>query len=411
MGRHPRCAKGDRPVSDGHDKIGDATRVVAAGRRAEWTAGVVNTPVWRASTILYDNVAELRARAGRDTHHRLFYGRRGTPTQWSLADALTELEPGAEATFLYPSGVAAIAAALLSILSPGDELLLVDSTYDPTRSLANGLLKRLGITTRYYDPLIGAGIADLIGERTKAIFMESPGSLTFEVQDVPAIVAAAKAHGVVTLLDNTWATPLNFRAIERGVDYTILACTKYVVGHSDVMLGSVTAAAGRFAKLRDTSHQLGQIASPDDAWLGSRGLRTMQLRLERHEQSALAIARWLETRPEVARVLHPALPSCPGHDLFARDFAGASGLFSFVLQGGGEAARAALIDGLDHFGIGYSWGGFESLAIPVDPEKYRTATKPDFAGPIVRLQIGLEDVNDLIADLERGLARFSAVRG
>lgn len=398
-------------MSDRHDKIGDATRVVSAGRRAEWTGGVVNTPVWRASTILYDNVAELRARAGRDTHHRLFYGRRGTPTQWSLADALTELEPGAEATFLYPSGVAAIAAVLLSVLAPGDELLLVDSAYDPTRGLANGLLKRMGIATRYYDPLIGAGIAELIGERTKAIFMESPGSLTFEVQDVPAIVAAAKARGVVTLLDNTWATPLNFRAIERGVDYTILACTKYVVGHSDVMLGSVTAAEGRFAKLRDTSHQLGQFASPDDAWLGSRGLRTMQLRLERHEQSALAIARWLEARPEVARVLHPALPSCPGHDVFARDFAGSSGLFSFVLNGGGEQERAALIDGLDHFGIGYSWGGFESLAIPVDPEKYRTATTPDFAGPIVRLQIGLEDVNDLIADLERGLERFSAARG
>ncbi|MBN8840105.1 MAG: cystathionine beta-lyase [Sphingomonadales bacterium] len=398
-------------MSDRPDKIGDATRVVSAGRRAEWTGGVVNTPVWRASTILYDNVAELRARAGRDTHHRLFYGRRGTPTQWSLADALTELEPGAEATFLYPSGVAAIAAALLAVLSPGDELLLVDSAYDPTRGLANGLLKRMGIATRYYDPLIGAGIADLIGERTKAIFMESPGSLTFEVQDVPAIVAAAKARGVVTLLDNTWATPLNFRAIERGVDYTILACTKYVVGHSDVMLGSVTAAEGRFAKLRDTSHQLGQFASPDDAWLGSRGLRTMQLRLERHEQSALAIARWLEARPEVARVLHPALPSCPGHDVFARDFAGSSGLFSFVLNGGGEQERAALIDGLDHFGIGYSWGGFESLAIPVDPEKYRTATTPDFTGPIVRLQIGLEDVNDLIADLERGLQRFSAARG
>ncbi len=398
-------------MSDRPDKIGDATRVVSAGRRAEWTGGVVNTPVWRASTILYDNVAELRARAGRDTHHRLFYGRRGTPTQWSLADALTELEPGAEATFLYPSGVAAIAAALLAVLSPGDELLLVDSAYDPTRGLANGLLKRMGIATRYYDPLIGAGIADLIGERTKAIFMESPGSLTFEVQDVPAIVAAAKARGVVTLLDNTWATPLNFRAIERGVDYTILACTKYVVGHSDVMLGSVTAAEGRFAKLRDTSHQLGQFASPDDAWLGSRGLRTMQLRLERHEQSALAIARWLEARPEVARVLHPTLPSCPGHDVFARDFAGSSGLFSFVLNGGGEQERAALIDGLDHFGIGYSWGGFESLAIPVDPEKYRTATTPDFTGPIVRLQIGLEDVNDLIADLERGLQRFSAARG
>ena len=398
-------------MSGGRDDISDATRVVSAGRRKEWTAGVVNTPVWRASTILYDDVADLRAAAGRDTHHRLFYGRRGTPTQWSLADALTDLEPGAEGTFLYPSGVAAIAAALLTVLSPGDELLVPDSAYDPTRSMANGLLKRMGIATRFYDPLIGAGIAGLIGERTRAIFMESPGSLTFEMQDVPAIVAAAKARGVTTLLDNTWATPLNFRAIEHGVDYTILACTKYVVGHSDVMLGSVTAAAGRFARLRDTSFQLGQVASPDDSWLGSRGLRTMKLRLERHGQSALAIARWLETRPEVAQVLHPALPSCPGHELFARDFTGASGLFSFALNGGGEKERAALIDGLDHFGIGYSWGGFESLALPVDPEKYRTATTPDFAGPLVRLQIGLEDVEDLIADLARGLDRFRAALG
>lgn len=395
-------------MSGGEDRIADATRVVSAGRRKEWTGGVVNAPVWRASTILYDDVAHLRATAGADTHHRLFYGRRGTPTQWSLADALTELEPGAEATFLYPSGVAAIAAALLSVLSPGDELLVPDSAYDPTRSLASGLLKRMGISTRFYDPLIGGGIADLIGERTRAIFMESPGSLTFEVQDVPAIVAAARERGVITLLDNTWATPLHFRAIEHGVDYTILACTKYVVGHSDVMLGSVTAAQGRFAKLRDTSFQLGQIASPDDSWLGSRGLRTMQLRLERHQQSALTIARWLETRPEVARVLHPALPSCPGHEIFARDFTGASGLFSFALKSGGEMERAALIDGLDLFGIGYSWGGFESLAIPVDPGKYRTATTPDFGGPLVRLQIGLEDANDLINDLERGLERFRA---
>lgn len=398
-------------MSGDNGKIADATRVVSAGRRKEWTGGVVNTPVWRASTILYDDVAHLREYARTDTHHRLFYGRRGTPTQWSFADALTELEPGAEATFLYPSGVAAIAAALLSVLSPGDELLMPDSAYDPTRSLANGLLRRMGIATRFYDPLIGAGIADLIAERTRAIFMESPGSLTFEVQDVPAIVAVAKARGIVTLLDNTWATPLNFRAIERGVDYSILACTKYVVGHSDVMLGSVTAAKGRFARLRDTSFQLGQVASPDDSWLGSRGLRTMHLRLERHQHSALAIARWLETRPEVARVLHPALPSCPGHALFTRDFSGASGLFSFALDGGGERERAALIDGLDHFGIGYSWGGFESLALPVDPEKYRSVTTPDFGGPLVRLQIGLEDADDLIADLERGLDRFRAALG
>jgi cystathionine beta-lyase len=389
--------------------LGDATRVVQAGRRKEWTGGIVNPPVWRASTILYDSIADLRANAGKDTHHRLYYGRRGTPTQWSLADALTSLEPGAEATFLYPSGVAAIAAALLSVLSPGDELLLVDSAYDPTRGQAMQLLRRFGITTRFYDPLIGAGIADLIGPATKAIFMESPGSLTFEVQDVPAIVAVAKAHGLVTLLDNTWATPLFFPAIEKGVDLTILAATKYVVGHSDVMLGSVTAAPGHFARLRDMSFQLGQVASPDDSWLASRGLRTMAIRLAQHQRSALEIARWLQDRPEIATVLHPALPSCPGHAIWERDFKGSSGLFAFVLNGGGEAARAALIDTLDLFGIGYSWGGFESLAIPADPARIRTAAPRDYAGPLVRLQIGLEDPADLIADLDRGLAAFRAL--
>lgn len=393
-------SESDRPRAD-------ATRVVTAGRRKEWTAGVVNTPVWRASTILYDSVAEMHERLG-DTHHRLFYGRRGTPTQWSLADALTELEPGAEGTFLYPSGVAAIAAALLSVLSPGDELLLVDSAYDPTRAMANGLLKRMGIATRFYDPLIGAGIADLITDRTRAIFLESPGSLTFEVQDVPAIAAAARARGVTTLLDNTWATPLLFPAIAHGIDLTILACTKYVVGHSDVMLGSVTAAPGHFARLRDTSFQLGQVTSPDDAWLGSRGLRTMALRLRQHQASALQIAHWLNERPEVARVLHPALPDCPGHENFLRDFKGSSGLFSFVLQGGDDAGRAALIDSLELFGIGYSWGGFESLAVPIDPQRFRSVTRRADAGPMVRLQIGLEDTDDLIADLANGLARFSA---
>ena len=390
----------DRPLDD-------ATRVVNAGRRKEWTGGIVNPPVWRASTILYDTVADLRER-GSNTHHRLFYGRKGTPTQWALADALTELEPGAEGTFLYCSGVAALAAALLSVLTPGDELLLVDSAYDPTRGLAMGLLKRLGIKTRFYDPLIGAGIADLIGDDTRAIMMESPGSLTFEVQDVPAIVAAAKARGVTTLLDNTWATPLLFPAISKGVDLTILACTKYVVGHSDVMLGSVTAAPGHFAKLRDTSFQLGQVASPDDCWLGSRGLRTMAMRLKQHEASALKIAHWLAEQPQVAAVLHPALPGCPGHDIFTRDFKGSSGLFSFALLGGDDDGRAALIDGLDLFGIGYSWGGFESLALPVDPQRYRSVTQRDDAGPIIRLQIGLEDPDDLIADLAAGLKRFEA---
>ncbi|MDX5983783.1 cystathionine beta-lyase [Sphingomonas echinoides] len=389
---------------------GDATRVVTAGRRKEWTQGIVSAPVWRASTILYDSVADLRAAGGRDTHHRLFYGRKGTPTQWSLADALTELEPGAEGTFLYPSGVAAIAAALLSVLSPGDELLLPDSAYDPTRSMGTGLLKRMGIATRFYDPMIGAGIAELISDKTRAILLESPGSLTFEVQDVPAIVAAAKARGVTTLLDNTWATPLFFPAISHGIDLAILACTKYIVGHSDVMLGSVTAAPGHFARLRDTSFQLGQVTSPDDSWLASRGLRTMAVRLKQHQASALEIAHWLKTQPEVAAVLHPALPDCPGHETFLRDFKGSSGLFSFVLNGGSETARAALIDGLEHFGIGYSWGGFESLALPVDPQRYRSVTNRPYAGPIVRLQIGLEDPADLIADLAAGLERFSAAR-
>lgn len=389
----------------------DATRVVTAGRRAEWTQGIVNPPVWRASTILYDSIADLRASGGKDTHHRLYYGRRGTPTQWSLAEALTELEPGAQGTLLYPSGVAAIAAALLAVLGPGDELLLVDSTYDPTRNLANGLLKRFGITTRYYDPLVGAGIADLIGPATKAIFLESPGSLTFEVQDIPAIVAVAKAHGIVTLLDNTWATPLLLPAMAMGVDLSILAATKYVSGHSDIMLGSVTAAPDYWEPLRSVTYQLGQTASPDDAWLGGRGLRTMALRLKEQGAAALRIAEWLKGRPEVARVLHPALPDCPGHEVFKRDFKGASGLFSIVLKGGDEAARAALIDGLELFGIGYSWGGFESLAIPADPARLRTAMRWEAEGPLVRLQIGLEDPDDLIADLEVGLKRFADVRG
>lgn len=386
----------------------DATRVVQGGRRHEWTGGIVSAPVWRASTILYDSVGDLRANASRDTHHRLFYGRRGTPTQWSLSDALNDLEPGAEGTLLYPSGVAAISTALLAVLSPGDELLVPDSAYDPTRSLANGLLKRMGVTTRFYDPMIGAGIESLIGPSTRAIFMESPGSLTFEVQDIPAIVDVARARGIVTLLDNTWATPVLFPAIGRGVDYSIMACTKYVVGHSDVMLGSVTAGPGRYEALRTATYQLGQCVSSDDAWLGSRGLRTMTLRLREQGRSALAIAKWLKDQPEVTRVLHPALPDCPGHDVFQRDFAGSSGLFSIVLNGGSDAGRVAMVDGLRHFGIGFSWGGFESLAIPIDPKFYRSATEWSAEGPMIRLQIGLEDSDDLITDLAAGLARFRA---
>ena len=391
-------------------RLKSATRLVTAGRGKPAGRGIVNPPVWRASTILFDSVADLRA-AVRRPDDGLYYGRRGTPTQWSLADALTELEPGAEGTMLYPSGVAAIGAVLLAMLSPGDELLMVDSAYEPTRAVCNGLLKRMGIVTRYYDPLIGGGIAECIGERTRAIFLESPGSLTFEVQDVPAIVAVARARGIATILDNSWATPLFFPAIAHGVDISILACTKYVVGHSDVMLGAATAGPGHFESLRRASLSLGQCVSPDDAYLAARGLRTLGVRLRQHQEGAMTVARWLGEQPQVARVLHPALPGCPGHALWQRDFSGASGLFSIILDGGDDAARAALIDGLSLFGIGFSWGGYESLALPVDPARLRTATHWEEEGPVVRLHIGLEDPDDLIADLAKGLARFAATRG
>jgi cystathionine beta-lyase len=378
------------------------TKLVHGGRREEWRGRLVNPPVHRASTILFDSVAEMRAAA--PEFGKPYYGLHGTPTQWALSEALTGLEPGAAGTMLYSSGLAAVTAALLTVLSAGDELLMTDSVYGPTRRFCDGFLKRYGVTTRYYDPVVGEGIAALIGERTRAIFLESPGSLTMEVQDVPAICAAAKARGVATLLDNTWATPLFFPALAAGVDLAILAGTKYVGGHADVMLGSVTANPQWYGKLERTSWDLGHSVSPDDAWLCSRGLRTMGVRLRRHESSALGIARWLEAQPQVAAVLHPALPDCPGHDLWARDFKGSSGLFSFVLSGG-DAERTRLLDGLELFGLGYSWGGYESLVVPADPERLRTATRWKAQGPLVRLQIGLEDPDDLIEDLAAGLAR------
>lgn len=401
---------------DKDDDLAPATRLVGAGRKPEWTrmpgkpGGVVNPPVWRASTILFDDVAHLRA-MGADTHEQFFYGRRGTPTAWALADALTALEPGAAGTMLYPSGVAAIAGALLALLRPGDQILMVDSAYDPSRTMCNGLLADFGVEVRYYDPLIGAGIADLITDATKVIFLESPGSLTFEVQDVPAIVAAARARGVVTVIDNTWATPLYFPALGHGVDVAVMACTKYIVGHSDVMMGSVTANARWWPRIRARALGLGQVVSADDAALALRSLRTLAVRLDRHRASALAVARWLADRPEVAKVLHPALPDCPGHALWARDFSGSTGLFSIMLAGGGEAERAAFVDALRLFGIGYSWGGFESLALPVDPARYRTARPWAGAGPLVRLHIGLEEPADLIADLDAALGVWRGAMG
>ncbi len=383
----------------GQDKR-PVTKLVEGGRRKDWRGRLVNVPVERASTVLFDSVADMRGSKPALGTYR--YGLQGTATHWALSDALTELEPGAEGTALFSSGLAAITTALLAVLSPGDELLVPDSVYGPTRKFCDSTLKRFGVESRYYDPLF----VPEIGQNTRAILLESPGSLTMEVQDVPAICAAARSHGVVTLIDNTWATPVLFPAISAGVDISILAATKYIGGHADVMLGSVTATAEHFHKIQNAAWDLGHAVSPDDAWLGSRGLRTMGVRLRQHEEGALRVARWLKERSEVGRVLHPALPDCPGYDHWKRDFKGSSGLFAFELKDANDTTRAAFVDGLEHFGIGFSWGGYESLAIPVDP--HRTVSKPP-APNLVRLHIGLEDPDDLIEDLDRAFASISKV--
>lgn len=413
MGRGPGNAQGNRPGmskdSEPEREGAPDTRLTQAGRRSEWTGiagqpgGIVSPAVWRASTILYEDVAHLRA-ARTSQHERWFYGRKGTPTAWALADALTGMEPGAEGTMLYPSGVAAISCALMAVLKPGDRLLMTDSVYDPTRAFCEKMLRPMGIDTVYYDPLTGSGIEALITANTRAIFLESPGSLTMEVQDVPAITAVARDRGVTTLIDNTWATPYFFQALSHGADISIVACTKYITGHSDVMMGSVSANAAHWPRIQSAAWLFGQVSGPDDCWLALRGLRTLGVRLRQHESSALEIAQWLDARPEVGRVLHPALPSCPGHEQWRRDFGGSSGLFSFTLRGADDAMRVRFIDGLRHFGIGYSWGGFESLALPVDPQGIRTATSWSEADPLIRLHIGLENPADLIADLEQALA-------
>jgi len=384
-----------------------ATRLVTAGRPDTATAPFVNPPVARASTILFPSMAALEA-ASAAPDAGLYYGRRGTSTHWALEDALAALEPDAAGAKLYPSGVAAITTALLSVLSAGDELLITDSAYEPSRLFADHLLARFGVTTRYIDPR--ADLAPLLGPATRAILLESPGSLSFEVQDLRAIAAAARSAGVTTLIDNTWATPLRLQPLSLGIDIGIQSLTKYIGGHSDLLMGAVTTTAAHWPALCRTHHRLGHSVSADDAALALRGLRTLAIRLDRHEQSALAIARHLETHPAVAQVLHPGLPSHPDHALFMRDFSGSTGLFAFVLQPGTRASLARFLDGLHHFGLGFSWGGFESLALPVNFQGARTATTPAFPGPLVRLSIGLEDPADLIADLDAGLARYLAVK-
>jgi len=383
------------------------TLLTHAGNHPEANHGIVNPPVYHASTVLYRTVEQME-RAQKDRLSGVFYGRYGTPTTFALEEAVAALEGGGRALAL-PSGLAAVGATLLSLLKAGDHLLMVDNVYGPARALCDKTLARFGIEVTFYDPLVGAGIANLMRPNTRLVYLESPGSLTFEVQDVPAIVAAAHAGGALAVMDNTWATPLLFRPLSHGIDIVIYAATKYFVGHSDAMLGVIVVRdPDLYRTVKLTAHGMGYCAAPDDCYLALRGLRTLGVRLGRHGESGLALARWLQERPEVARVLHPGLPEHPGHALWRRDFAGASGLFSFVLKPCAPAAVAAMVEGMRLFGMGASWGGYESLLLPVKPETMRVATAWSPGGPTLRLHAGLEAVEDLIADLEDGFRRLAA---
>jgi cysteine-S-conjugate beta-lyase len=387
----------------------DDTKAVHAGRHPERFEGAVNPPVFHASTILSPTLeAWDRRKADRASDvPGTYYGRLGTPTTHALEEALAALEGGYR-TVLVPSGLAACTTALLAFVEQGAHILVPDSVYGPTRNFATRFLKRFGVETTFYDPLIGAEIAALVRDSTRLIFLESPGSLTFEIQDVPAICAVARARGIVTMMDNTWATPLYCKPLSLGVDVSIQAATKYVVGHSDAMLGAITVNDAAWLRLRSTHAELGQSAGPDDVYLAQRGLRTMAVRLARHWETGVRLAEWVARQPEVERVLHPALPGDPGNALWKRDFTGASGLFGVVLKPVGGKAFAALVDGLELFGLGASWGGYESLVMPTHPEELRSVTQWTLPGPCFRIHAGLEHPDDLTADLEAGFARLRA---
>jgi cystathionine beta-lyase len=383
------------------------TKIVNAGRSKKWTNGVVNPPVTRASTVVFNTVAEMNNALKNRHNQTMVYGRRGTNTSFAFSDAMVDIEGGAGCA-LYPSGTAAITNAILAFVEQGDHILMVDSAYEPTRDYCDKILTKMGVTTTYYDPMIGTDIEALIRDNTRLIFLESPGSLTMEVQDVPAISDVAHKHDCIVMLDNTWGAGVNFKPFNYGVDVSVQAATKYIVGHSDVMLGTATAIDKYWPQLRDYSYLMGQCTSPDDLYLALRGIRTLSVRLKQHQQSAIKVAQWLDSRPEVAKILHPAFESCPGHEFFKRDFEGSNGLFSFTLNCGNQRALTAFLDGLNHFKMGYSWGGFESLILGVsNVNNIRTVTTFDCQYPLIRLHIGLEDVDDLIQDLSYGFDRFN----
>lgn len=390
---------------------GKKTKYINAGRDKKWTNGVVNPPVQRASTVVFKTVAEKHHATVNRANKTLFYGRRGTTTHFAFQDAMTEIEGGAGCA-LYPCGTAAISNTILSFVETGDHILMVDTCYEPTRDFCDKIMKKMGVETTYYDPMIGEGIRELIQPNTKVLFLESPGSITMEVQDVPTLSSIAHEHDIIVMLDNTWSAGVQFSPFEHGVDISIQAATKYIVGHSDVMLGTAVASEKYWDQLREQSYLMGQCVSPDDAYLGLRGIRTLDVRLRQHAENSLKVAEWLQNRPEVDHVRHPALDTCPGHEFFKRDFTGGNGLFSFVLKTSYPRATTALLDGMEHFSMGYSWGGYESLILANEPKSFnslRTVANPNFEGTLVRIHIGLEDVDDLIADLEAGFARYNAL--
>lgn len=391
-----------RPGDKPGNKVNTATTLVHGGRDPAAQMGFVNPPVYRGSTVLFPTLELLRSRQQPYT-----YGRRQTPTTAALSEAMTALEGGAE-TILTASGLQAVTTALLAFVQSGDHILMTDSVYQPTRAFCDGLLRSLGVETTYYDPLLGGGIASLFKANTRLVFTESPGSLTFEIQDLDAIATAARARDIWVLTDNTWASPLFFAPLAHGADVSIHAGTKYIVGHADALLGTVTSNARAARYLNRAKEMLGTSPGSEESWLALRGLRTLDARLERHQRSALDIAAWLENRDEVARVLHPGLPSHPQHELWRRQFCGSTGLFTAILQPASETALAAMLDQLRYFGMGYSWGGFESLVIPFEAASIRTATHWHADGPTLRFHIGLEAVDDLKADLDAGFARLRA---
>jgi len=382
------------------------TKLINAGRDPEANFGIVNPPVYHASTVLFPTVAALN-KATKNRYDGVYYGLNGTPTTFALQEAVAELE-GYTQAIAVPSGLAAIVATLLAFLKQDDHLLMVDSVYGPTRRFCDGMLKRFGVETTYYDPTIGAAISELMRPETKVVFTESPGSLTFEVQDIPAIVKEAHAGGAKVIFDNTWAGGIFFSASKFGVDVSVQAATKYIGGHSDLMLGTIAMNDGDNLIIRDSVRDLGYGAAPDDCYLALRGLRTMNARLPIHQDSALRLAYWLSERPEVERVLHPALPSCPGHEIWKRDFTGSSGLFGFVLKKSFNKNHvSAMLDYMQLFKMGYSWGGFESLIVPYDTHPPRSV-QPWLSGQLIRIHAGLESVEDMINDLEAGFKRLNA---